>query len=88
MADEDHNGTLSRSEFFKVARKFEYYEEERESLKIIIHKMKKSPTDVLEDDDLRKLLSVMLAARKTRSPSTHRTLNLFAPSHMEKYKRI
>eukprot|EP00291_Cryptomonas_curvata_P022743 CAMPEP_0172166916 /NCGR_PEP_ID=MMETSP1050-20130122/9272_1 /TAXON_ID=233186 /ORGANISM="Cryptomonas curvata, Strain CCAP979/52" /LENGTH=204 /DNA_ID=CAMNT_0012837629 /DNA_START=193 /DNA_END=803 /DNA_ORIENTATION=- len=59
LGDEDHNGTLSRTEFFKVARKFEYFEKERESLKIIIRKMKKSPTDDLQDDDLRKLLSTV-----------------------------
>jgi hypothetical protein len=67
LGDEDHNGTLSRSEFFKVARKFEYYQRERESLLILIRKLKKSPIDVLNDDDLKKLLSVMPTARRIRT---------------------
>ena len=56
-----------------MARKFEYYEKERESLRIIIRKMNKIPKDVLQDDDLRKLLSVMPAACRMRCRST--TLN-------------
>ena len=68
LGDEDHNGVLSRSEFFKIARKFEYYDAERTSLFILIGKFKKSPNYLLQDDDLRKILSVVLGNSR-RFPS-------------------
>ena len=59
LGDEDHNGVLSSSEFFKISRKFEYFETERDSLLTLIRKFKKNPTELLPDEDLKKLLSVV-----------------------------